>query len=379
MVSLEAFSELLEVLYSAPLQQEQWERFLALLSQHTQAQLSAFLCANSRMGLSVHAQGGNSPLDGVDVLTYKEKFAPSDPFRAPILKIGSPGVFQCDDLLPNEALLKTDMYRGILAPQGHRFGTLVMLAVTVRRLEAISIWRSNDNGPMDEDSNRLLSLLLPHIQKALEIRQVLGVAQQRLAGAEAMVDASATATFLLTKQGRVLHRNAATECLLGQADGLVLHDGMLTASEECFKEQLRKLFDDAAIPIAPQWKADPARALLLHRSAGHQPLQLLASPLLPAHRDRSKADLVLLVTDPEKPVNFPDDVLRALYGLTPAQTEVANGLLTGYTLGEIATLRRVSVGTVRQQVKSILTKTGARRQSDLVRLLMTLPQSASAS
>jgi hypothetical protein len=33
----------------------------------------------------------------------------------------------------------------------------------------------------------LLNLLFPHIQNALEIRQILGVAEQKLAGAEAMV------------------------------------------------------------------------------------------------------------------------------------------------------------------------------------------------
>jgi DNA-binding NarL/FixJ family response regulator len=75
-------------------------------------------------------------------------------------------------------------------------------------------------------------------------------------------------------------------------------------------------------------------------------------------------------------VNYPDEVLRALYGLTPAQTEVANGILTGYTLEEIAFLRKVSIGTVRQQVKAILSKTGTDRQSDLVRVLMTLPLAA---
>jgi hypothetical protein len=38
MVALEAFSELLQVLYSAPLQQEQWQRFLALASDQTRSQ-----------------------------------------------------------------------------------------------------------------------------------------------------------------------------------------------------------------------------------------------------------------------------------------------------------------------------------------------------
>lgn len=46
----------------------------------------------------------------------------------------------------------------------------------------------------------------------------------------------------------------------------------------------------------------------------------------------------------------------------------------GYSTEEISCLRRVSVSTVRQQVKSMLNKTGTSRQSDMVRLFMALPQ-----
>ena len=104
-VTLEAFSELLEVLYSAPLQQEPWERFLALLTRQTQAEGSFLICASSRQSLSVSAQGGSNILDDVGKLVYKEKFAPSDPFRAPVLRFGRSGVVQDEDLLPNEGLL----------------------------------------------------------------------------------------------------------------------------------------------------------------------------------------------------------------------------------------------------------------------------------
>ena len=112
----------------------------------------------------------------------------------------------------------------------------------------------------------------------------------------------------------------------------------------------------------------------MQRASGKRPFQLIATPLPETHRQRSKADLLLLVTDPEKPSNFPDDMLHALYDLTPTETEVANGLLMGYSPQEIACLRRVSTGTVRQQVKSMLSKTGTNRQCDMVRLFMTLPQ-----
>ena len=62
--------------------------------------------------------------------------------------------------------------------------------------------------------------------------------------------------------------------------------------------------------------------------------------------------------------------------LTEAETEVANGLLTGYSLEEVAALRKVKIGTVREQVKSILAKTGTSKQSEMVKLLMTLPRMA---
>jgi DNA-binding CsgD family transcriptional regulator len=379
MISIEAFSELLEVLYSVPLQQERWTQFLALLGKHTQSEASVLLCANSRQALSVSAQAGSVRFDDQ---AYSERYAGTDPFRGPVLRNSQSGVFQDEELLPNEGILRTDIYRDLLAPIGLRYTTHMVLTVNVRRLEVVTIARTLDQGPMHEDCNRLLHLLLPHVQKALEIRHVLGVAQHRLAGAEAMADSSATPTFLITRTGRLLHHNAAAWTLLERNCALALRDGALIAIHAACKEPLRKFFHDAALPITSNWPSslhdNPAHAFSLHRSSSLQPLQLLASPLPPVNREHSKADLVLLATDPEQPVNYPDGVLRALYGLTPAQTEIANGLLTGYTLDEIACLRKVSVGTVRQQLKSIMSKTGSSRQCDLVKLLMTLPLAARA-
>ena len=378
MVSPETLSELLAVLYSAPLQQQQWQSFLALLCRHTDARFAVLICADTRLGLSIRSKAGSPEVER-SIIVYNEQYGRSDPFRTAIIRTPRTGVVQADELLPNEGLLRTDMYRDVLVPLGARYGTILFLTVGLRRMEAISLWRNFDDGPMDEDGNRLLNLVFPHIQKALEIRQVLGVAQQRIAGAEAMVDASATPTFLLTWQGRVLHSNPAAESLLREADGLFLQDNFLLATDPGSREPLRNLLLNARPPIPAAFENPPSRILPLNRSSSRHPLQLLASPLAQKHRSRSSADLVLLVTDPEKPVNLPDDALRALFGFTPAQVEVAIGLLMGYSLEEIASLRGVSVGTVRNQFKAMLSKTGTNRQGDLIRLLMTLPQSAASN
>jgi hypothetical protein len=51
-----------------------------------------------------------------------------------------------------------------------------------------------------------------------------------------------------------------------------------------------------------------------------------------------------------------------------------SGPPAGYSLEEIAALRKVKIGTVRDQVKSILTKTGTSKQAEMIKLLLTLPR-----
>lgn len=85
MVALEAFSELLQVLYSAPLQQEQWQRFLAFVSDHNRSQDSYFLSADTTRGLAALAQGGK--LNDPAVLSeYNTTFSRNDPFPTPFIR-----------------------------------------------------------------------------------------------------------------------------------------------------------------------------------------------------------------------------------------------------------------------------------------------------
>ena len=64
--------------------------------------------------------------------------------------------------------------------------------------------------------------------------------------------------------------------------------------------------------------------------------------------------------------------LRSLFALTPAEARVACHLV-GETVDEIAEALHVGVATVRSHVQHLLAKTGTRRQSELVRLLVSGP------
>lgn len=375
MVTLDAFSELLHVLYSAPLQQEQWQRFLALVSQHTASRSGYFLSADTRTGLAILAEGGKT-IGEIRISAYNDSYAKRDPFRGSLFRYsrkGNPvGVFTDEELLPHEGLLRTDLFRDLLSPANLRHGTFAILALSVRRFDAISVWRTSDEGPMPPDSRRLLELLIPHIQTALEVRRILGATQQRLASAEAMANASPCASFVLNRNGSILHWNTGAESLVRDGDALTVANGRLTACDCQSRIALTKLLLDVTSPSVSLFATKSSRFLALQRASNKRPLQAMATPL-PETLRRSGGDLMLLVTDPERSFNFPDDALHALYHFTPAETEVANGLLMGYSAQEIACLRRVSAATVRQQIKSTLNKTGVSRHAEMVRLLMTLP------
>ena len=62
------------------------------------------------------------------------------------------------------------------------------------------------------------------------------------------------------------------------------------------------------------------------------------------------------------------------FGLTGAEATLAVDLLAGSELREIAERRGRSIATVRSQLAKLMAKTDVNRQSELLRLLGTLPR-----
>jgi DNA-binding CsgD family transcriptional regulator len=79
---------------------------------------------------------------------------------------------------------------------------------------------------------------------------------------------------------------------------------------------------------------------------------------------------VAFVHDPLRSQRPPQEVLRTLYGLTPAECRVALLLADGHAPRKIADMVGVTDNTVRSQIKSIFAKTGVKRQAELIRLLL---------
>lgn len=84
--------------------------------------------------------------------------------------------------------------------------------------------------------------------------------------------------------------------------------------------------------------------------------------------------LVFLGT-PGQPDSLPSGQdLREYFDLTPAESRVALLLCAGHVPKEVARQLQVSVPTVRSHLRALLEKTGTSRQTELIRLLSSLPR-----
>jgi DNA-binding CsgD family transcriptional regulator/PAS domain-containing protein len=365
-----AYSELLEILYAAPLEDSQWERFLDRLCKVTGSLVALFVRNDSAQGIRRLSAGGMGPTDGRTYDTYQSSYRYTDPIRQAFLRHPRIGFIEGEELITHEELTKTPAFQAVAVPNGLVHVSLIALSITPRYQEIISMWRGPGRLYLEPEHRQLIDKLLPHIQNVLNIRRALGMLEERALNAEAMLDASTTASILLDGEGCLIHMNDAAQLLALASDGITVREDRLVPTDAS------KRFEFAEL-VAACANADshsPGGALTLARGQRRRPLQVFVTPLRLSDPNRSGVRALVMATDPDKTVVFPDTILRQLYGLTPAETEVANGLLTGFSVEEIARVRRVSISTVRSQLSSLLSKTGVKGQNELMRLLATLPQ-----
>lgn len=165
--------------------------------------------------------------------------------------------------------------------------------------------------------------------------------------------------------GRVLTANRPAREIFSLKDGLEFSRDFLRTA---LPQETSTLRNSIAAGRAPVF-------LSLSRPSGKWPLSVLVRSLS-RDRDASSSDwpvAVVFVSDPDRHLELDSAAVRDLYNLTPAEAAVASLVGAGRPVLEAARRLGVQTNTVRMQLKQIYAKTGARRQSALMYLIMTGP------
>lgn len=372
-MSEERYLAAVESIYDAALEPRAWAAALDALSRLLDAWCSHYFLWDTNASTTAFSVISEH-IPAKDEQAYIDHYGAIDPRRQLLAERGDGNWMLCHEHFDERYVSKSEFYQDFLIPAGGRYVAGVQLAEAHGLAAVLGIMRAPGSLPYGEDERRWLERLLPDLQRASRFQLELFRLRLNGSAVQRTLDALDRAVLVADEDGRLLLANRAGDAWLAQNPVVVCRSGRLSSPRPAVEDKLRRLLTAATRGL------DGARtggALAMYRTGENKPHQLLILPLRPDANlaENWQRPLALLVlVDPNASISIGLDKLQALFGLTSAEARVAAALADGKSLEEFARSANLSAHTVRAQLKVALEKTGARRQAELVRVVLSLPR-----
>jgi DNA-binding CsgD family transcriptional regulator len=282
-------------------------------------------------------------------------------------EIGQP--VATSDLMPFDQLAQTEFYRTWAEPQGLVDFVGVVLDKSVFGIKIFGAFRHERDGFADDDARRHLRLLAPHLRRAMLITGMLKRKAAEAAMLADTLDGLSAGLCLVDTGGRIVHVNAAAQAILDAGDILRSVNGKLAACDAQADRTLRDVLTaagqgDEALGI--RGIAVPLNGKDGERYVAH------ALPLTSGARQCAgfTAAAALFIRKTAPAVSARPEVIGAAFELTPTELRVLLAIVELGSVPEVAAALGIAGTTVRWHVGRLFEKTGARRQADLVKLVI---------
>lgn len=177
--------------------------------------------------------------------------------------------------------------------------------------------------------------------------------------------------ILLDGERKIVFLSPSAKRILAANDGLGMSGGGLAAYRKGDDARISRLIAERAGGAgAIEGNADGF--LALHRPSGQHPYGMLVAAVpRPGNFQQGQVPAVaMFLSDPQRPATVSDKALRHLFALTHAEAALARLLVAGLSLEDAAGNLGVTTKTARGYLYRIFRKTGARRQSDVLRIVL---------
>lgn len=364
------YERLLGIIYDAPWQPDGWAVVLRELRQAVGATGGHILDSDF---------SGAAPVRRYLVQQGVPKEAQADYDanwydRDPRWRYGAPNAGQViadHEQLPAEVRQRDGLYRDYL-PR-YDFGPLlsVPFVTGAQRIGSVQLLRPNRAELYGAAQKRLLQALLPHLQRAMAATMRVSALLSDRAGLEGALDRLDAALVLLASDGTAAFANRQARRIASIGDGLRLQGTRLLLDDRAARKALDRQIADAANGNAA------ASPLLVRakRPSGLPDLLLHIAPAAPtdatttAGRLFAAARICLFISDPVlSPLPAADALARA-FGLTRAESRLAESLLNGMNRADYARHAGLSINTVKRQLEHVFAKTQTGSQQELIAVL----------
>lgn len=363
--SAERLGELLGLIYEAALRPESWNAALAAICESFDANFVSLIVrpgAGDDLGLIVSAAGDHRAIDPMTPPLSMSPFSGLTPGRVVTVR----------DILTEAEWRKSAYFRDWCAPHDVFHVMAVDIQTQDGGVYGLRITR-DEHAPRFSAADRArCEVLLPHLRRALDLH--LSVNQDRQVNrvySEAMAHLMVGA-IMLDEQGRVLEFNPMAKAILEMNDGLTAQGGRLEATYAAENRRLQRLVREVLDSAGKPARLRPAEAISISRPSGKASWGLVVQPICPDRwtEGKHRPSAAVFLRDSDSKAMPPVRLAQELFHLTGAEAMLAIQLANGLSLEEAAASLNIKRNTARAHLRSIFSKTGVRRQTELVRIFL---------
>lgn len=326
-------------------------------------------------GLVFSHEGGPAPPQAT--IDYLRTYHRINPRLGPMLEAPTGSWFHDHEVFDSRFIASSPFHQEFLIPYGGLHCSAIKIEADPETLVIFAAMRGANSPPIAGSDLSLLNRLYSHLVEAMRIHQSVRSLQLESMAGRSILDRFRQPVLLIDQQRILRFRNKAATELLDQAEVAMERSGFLRLRAPRDDRQmlvhLREL--DLARPGADCSSTIDRAVMRLQKSSDDAPVALLL-PLRPGSMMGAFGDEGLalgMFIDPAFRRNPDPGVIAAVFGLTPAEARVAGALTTGRAPEELADDFGVAISTIRTQIRSLLEKTGARRQAEMVSILAGFP------
>jgi DNA-binding CsgD family transcriptional regulator len=187
-----------------------------------------------------------------------------------------------------------------------------------------------------------------------------------------LLDRNPAAVLLLDEYKRVVYANQPAEVLRSSGDGIRLSAEGIVALRKQDHDRLQGLIVRVLSAVTSP-SVCPGGVMRVPRPSGKRAYTVLVAPLSRRYPILSmfRPAVCIVITDPDAQPPLPSQRVQAAFGLTEAEARLASLLASGAELRSAAAELNITYGTARARLAEIFQKTETRRQSELIKLLLT--------
>lgn len=371
-LQLEQYDQLLLELYDAAQDSTSWAVPLERLRTMFNANYATLILKTPNQadlddqGLMV-AVGGQS-FEGrgnVQYLPYKHTLTP--------FSNQSPDkVFTVKDLMTEEEWRDSSYRKLWCAPNDVYHVMAVDISTKDTGSLRFRVTRPETAPEFSQDERELCQFLVRHIRRALNIHNQIDRSQSLGSLYSQAIGRLSIATVRIDESGQVLDQNLYAKQILDSGDGLKMVGGRLEAFYPSDNRELWRLIKQAFARANQHEPETLPEALSITRPSGEVSLGVVIQ-VIPSQgwaEGKGQSQAVIYIRDAVSKSQASSDVAKKLFGLTPAETALSLQLTNGLSLEEAAEALNIKRNTARAHLRAIFSKTGVRRQTELVRIFL---------